>query len=95
MSFLKFFRKKKEDEASRIERLAKTGRITDGSIVDVKIDSENRVTHVFYSYLIAGVEYESSQELSAAQQSQDSGYLPGTTVTVRFDPRQPGNSIVV
>lgn len=95
MSFLKLFRRKKEDDASRIARLAKTGRIADGSIVDVKIDDQNRVTHVFYSYLIAGVEYESSQELTPAQQSQDSAYLPGTSITIRYDPRQPGNSIVV
>jgi len=33
MSFLDRFRKKIEDEASRIERLSKTGRMADGRIV--------------------------------------------------------------
>ena len=95
MSFLKFFRPKREDEASRYTRLAKTGRITDGSVVDVKSDESNRITHVFYSYIIAGVEYECSQELTAEQQAHEGGYSPGTSVTIRYDPRQPGNSIVV
>jgi hypothetical protein len=94
MSFLKFFRKK-QDEASRIARLVQTGRIADGEIIDVKLDAQNRVTLVFYSYLIAGVQYESSQELTEAQRTRAELYAPGTIITIRYDPRQPGNSIVV
>lgn len=95
MSFLRFFRRKREDEASRYTRLAKTGRITDGSVVDVKSDDSNRITHVFYSYIIAGVEYECSQELTAEQKAREDGYSAGTNITIRYDPRQPANSIVV
>jgi hypothetical protein len=39
--------------------------------------------------------YESSQKLSAAQQERESEYAPGKQIIVRYDPRQPANSIVV
>ncbi len=55
MSFLDRFRRKKEDEAARFARLSKTGRITEGSVLDIKSDDQDRITHVFYTYNIAGV----------------------------------------
>ena len=96
MSFFDRFRKKKEDEASRIERLLKTGRIVEGTILDNTMDSEGRIIHVFYTYNIAGVEYESSQPLGVQQQQELSkDYSPGAKVVIRYDPRQPANSAVV
>jgi hypothetical protein len=95
MSFLDRFRKKKEDETSRISRLLRTGRIVEGEILDVTADGSGRITHVFYTYNIAGVEYESSQALNQSQQAATGEYAPGTRVVIRYDPRQPGNSVVV
>ena len=95
MSFLDRFRKKPEDEASRIARLSKTGRMTDGNIIDADSDADGRITQVTYNYMLAGVQYESSQALSDAQKQHDSDYVPGKQVVVRYDPRQPANSIVV
>jgi hypothetical protein len=95
MSFLDRFRKKKEDEASRIARLLKTGRIVEGHILDITADPDGRITHVFYAYNIAGVEYESSQALDQKQQETSAKYAPGSRVVIRYDPRQPGNSAVV
>jgi hypothetical protein len=95
MSFLDRFRKKTEDEASRIERLSKTGRMTDGWILDAESDDDGRITQVIYSYTLAGVQYESSQALSDRQQQQSSDYAPGKQIVVRYDPRSPANSIVV
>lgn len=95
MSFLDRFRRKREDEASRIARLAKTGRITDGAIIDAISDVEGKILQVTYSYMLAGVQYESSQELSETQQKRPVDYAPGKQITVRYDPRQPANSIVV
>ncbi len=95
MSFFDRFRKKKEDEASRIARLLRTGRIGEGTILDNTLDDEGRVTHVFYTYNIAGVEYESSQPLDPQQQQLGKNYSPGAKVVIRYDPRQPGNSAVV
>jgi uncharacterized protein DUF3592 len=95
MSFLDRFRKKPEDEASRIERLSKTGRMTDGRIIDAVSDNEGRISQVTYSYMLAGVLFESSQALSNSQQQRSNDYAPGKQVVIRYDPRRPANSIVV
>jgi uncharacterized protein DUF3592 len=95
MSFLDRFRKKIEDEASRIERLSKTGRMADGRIIDAISENDGRITQVIYTYVLAGVQYESSQALSVQQQAHFVDYAPGKQIVVRYDPRQPANSIVV
>jgi hypothetical protein len=95
MSFLDRFRKKTEDEASRIARLSKTGRMTDGQIIDAVSDNDGRITQVTYTYMLAGVQYESSQALSDSQQQRAHDYVPGKQIIVRYDPRRPANSIIV
>lgn len=95
MSFLDRFRKKPEDESSRIARLSKTGRMADGKIIDAVSDNDGRITEVIYTYMLAGVQYESSQTLSELQQQRSHDYAPGKQIVVRYDPRQPANSIVV
>jgi hypothetical protein len=95
MSFLDRFRKKVEDEASRITRLSKTGRMTDGNIIDAVSDINGRITEVTYTYMLAGVLYESSPALNSLQQERSNDYAPGKQIIVRYDPRQPANSIVV
>jgi predicted RNA-binding protein with EMAP domain len=95
MSFLDRFRKKVEDEASRIKRLSTTGRMTDGRIIDAVSDMEGRISQVTYTYMLAGVLYESSQALDIKQQQRSVDYAPGKQIVVRYDPRQPANSIVV
>ena len=95
MSFLDRFRKKVEDENSRVARLSKTGRMTDGNIIDAISDNDGRIIQVTYTYMLAGVLYESSQALSAIQQQRWNDYAPGKQIVVRYDPRQPANSIVV
>ena len=95
MSFLDRFRKKTEDEASRIARLSRTGRMVDGHIIDAVSDDDGRITEVTYTYMLAGVLYESSQALSDLQKERSTNYAPGKEIVVRYDPRQPANSIVV
>lgn len=95
MSFLDRFRRKTEDEASRIARLSKTGRMTDGQIIDSVSNRDGKIVQVTYTYMLAGVLYESSQALSDLQQQRGGDYAPGKEITVRYDPRQPANSIVV
>jgi hypothetical protein len=90
-----FRRRKKDDEAGRRSVLLRAGRITEGSIFDVITDEGGAITHVFYNYEINGVEYESSQLLDPEQRTRSADYFPGARVTVRFNPRQPGNSVVV
>jgi hypothetical protein len=95
MSFLDRFRKKKEDEASRIARLLKTGRMTDGRIIDALSTDDGNITQVTYTYELAGVQFESTQALSPAQQQRSNDYAPGRNIIVRYDPKAPANSIVV
>jgi hypothetical protein len=95
MSFLDRFRKKTEDEASRIERLSKSGRMADGRIIDAVSDNYGRIIQVTYTYVLAGIQYESSQALSELQQARSNDYAPGKQIVVRYDPRRPVNSIVV
>ena len=95
MSFLDRFRRKTEDEASRIARLSKTGRMTDGNIIDAVSGDDGKIIQVTYTYMLSGVLYESSQALSYEQQQRDADYAPGKQIIVRYDPRQPANSIVV
>jgi len=96
MGILDIFRRKQtDDEASRRAALLRNGRIAEGSIFDVITDESGSITQVFYNYEINGVEYESSQLLDAGQRRRSADYFPGARVTVRFNPRQPGNSVVV
>ena len=97
MPFLDRFRRRKEDpEAARRARLLRTGRIAEGTIIDISGEAESgHFTQIFYSYNISGVEYESSQLLDGEQQQRPTDYAPGARITVRYDPHQPGNSIVV
>jgi len=94
MSFLHRFRKKKEDEASRFARLSKTGRMIDGRIIDAVSLDDGTITQVTYSYVLAGVQFESSQTLSTNQQQRPNDYAPGRHIIVRYDPKAPANSIV-
>jgi hypothetical protein len=97
MPFLDRFRRKADDpESDRRTRLLRQGRIAEGTIVDISGESESGTfTQIFYSYEIGGVEYESSQVLDPSQQQRQTDYAPGARITIRYDPHQPGNSIVV
>lgn len=97
MSFLNRFRRQREDpEVKRRMRLLRSGRITEGSVLDVRDDPATGViTQIFYNYTVNGVEYESSQSLDQAQQQRLIDYAPGASVTIRYDPHQPANSVVV
>ena len=97
MSFLARFRRQKEDpEKKRRAHLLRTGRIAEGSILDVQIDTvSGAITQIFYHYTVNGVEYESSQSLDPAQQQRPEDYTPDSRITIRYDPHQPFNSVVV
>ena len=69
--------------------------MTDGNIIDAVSDNEGRITEVTYTYMLAGVQYESSHPLSVQQQARSNDYAPGKQIVVRYDPRRSANSIVV
>ncbi len=96
MNILNYFRRKKvDDQSTQRARLLVGGRITEGRIIDITTDANGTLTNIFYTYQAGGVDYESSQMLDSEQQQRLTNFVLGTTVTVRFDPRQPGSSVVV
>jgi hypothetical protein len=72
--------------------LAKFGRITEGHILDFHQDTTG--TTIFYRYNIANVYYETSQKLNFDQLNRSYEYGPGASITVRYDPKNPGSSVV-
>lgn len=96
MSIFNLFRRNKADgEAERRAQLLRAGRITEGTVFDVITDDAGHITHVYFSYQINGVDYESSQTLDDSQRQRPADYAPGARITIRYNPRQPGNSVVV
>jgi hypothetical protein len=96
MPLSNWFRRKKADpEVERRTRLLQNGRITEGTIIDTGNDDSGAIRQVYFHYEVSGVEYESSQLLSAEQQERANSYSPGARVTIRYDPHRPANSVVV
>ncbi|PYV95808.1 MAG: hypothetical protein DMG89_19975 [Acidobacteria bacterium] len=94
-----------ELERERREWLDRVGRITDGTVIDVqemtvngskKSSAPRAATLLIYHYDVAGVSYEASQDVTYLRQwiNLHSCRL-GLPTSVRFDPQNPGNSIVV
>jgi hypothetical protein len=77
-----------ERERRRCAWLVAIGKMGDATLVEVQ---ENVV---FYSYAVRGVEYTASQDLSLlGRKPVDISAL--RSVTVRYDARNPANSIVI
>jgi hypothetical protein len=82
------------DEVERRRRgiLHREGKMGDGEIVDVETASAS----IMYSYSVAGVTYTASQDLSALKSRLPSDVMTMVgPVSVKFDPRNPANSIVL
>ena len=77
-------------EAQRRQWLAQYGKLGGGQVLEVQ---ENQIS---YEYDVRGINYTASQELTALSE-----YLPEDrwsvigAVGVRYDPRNPANSIVL
>jgi len=101
-AYLLFGRKKKsaaEIERERRDWLNQIGRITDGTVIDVQEVTPNGhgpATMLIFQYDVGGVSYEASQDVTYLRQwvNLHSCRL-GVPTSVRYDPQNPGNSIVV
>jgi hypothetical protein len=101
-AYLVFGRKKKnpaEIERERRDWLNQIGRITDGTVIDVQELVPNghpAATMLIFQYDVGGVSYEASQDVTYLRQwvNLHSCRL-GLPTSVRYDPQNPGNSIVV
>ena len=86
-----------ELERERRELLAAMGRIVDGSITETQCwgDVPGPIPNMLiYRYRASGVTYECAQDVSPLQEHVRNVRID-LPVQVRFDPRNPGNSIVV
>lgn len=100
--YLMFGRKKKssaEIERQRREWLNQIGRITDGTVIDVQELAPNGhgpATMLIFQYDVGGVSYEASQDVTLLRQHINlHSCRLGLPTSVRYDPQNPGNSIVV
>jgi hypothetical protein len=86
-------------ETVRRQRINAQGRITDGTVLDVQefdSDTDHSVQMVIYTYDVAGVQYECSQDVTHLRQFLDlHSCRIGVATSVKYDPHSPGNSIVV
>jgi len=88
-----------ELERKRREWLDQVGRITDGTVIDVQelpVEEHRSSTMLIYQYDVAGVSYEASQDVTYLRQwvNLHSCRL-GLPTSVKYDPQNPGNSLVV
>jgi len=96
--------RRKPKTADDIERERRTwlngvGRITDGMVIDVQEISPNgspAATMLIFQYDVAGVSYEASQDVTYLRQwiNLHSCRL-GLPTSVKYDPHNPGNSMVI
>src|SRR5579859_7742899 len=88
-----------ERERTRREQLTTHGRITDGTVIDVSELAHNgsgALQLLIYQYDVAGVSYEAAQDVTHLRQYVDLHTCRiGLPASVRYDPQNPGNSIVI
>jgi hypothetical protein len=80
------------EEIERLRRLMinRLGKLGDGQILDVEGDL------IVYSYSVAGVVYTASQDTTNLEQKLPADRMSMVgPVSVKFDPRNPANSIVL
>jgi len=80
--------RKKAVGPDRRSVLLASGRITDGVIIDTKIDADGRELVVFV-YTLNGVDFESADELTPAQKQDGGSYVPGAKVGYPLRPKEP------
>jgi hypothetical protein len=86
-------------ERERRQRISVIGRITDGTVMDVhEVTDDGRPESqlLIYHYDVAGVSYEASQDVTYLRQFVDlHSCRLGLPASVKYDPQNPGNSIVI
>jgi hypothetical protein len=88
-----------EIEQGRRRFLVQSGRLVDGMLLDVyqvEADGGRTLTMLLFSYRIAGVDYECSQDITAMRDVVNASEVrAGFPCSVRYQPGNPYNSIVV
>jgi len=88
-----------EIERARRKFLVQSGRLVDGMLLDVyEVEgvAGRALTFLLFNYRIAGVNYECSQEITAMRGIVEASEVrAGFPCTVRYQPGNPHNSIVI
>ncbi len=88
-----------ELEVARRLFLTQSGRLVDGNLLDIcEIPAEDgrTLTMLLYGYVIGGVDYECSQDITNMAGIVDASLVrAGFPCSVRYQPGNPQNSIVV
>lgn len=87
-------------ERERRTKLAQGGRIIDGTVIDVceleEAPDSRQMVLLIYTYDVAGVTYEASQDVTRLRQFIDLySCRLGLHASVKYDPHNPGDSIVI
>jgi hypothetical protein len=87
-------------EYQRRTELTRGGRIIDGTVIDVheveETDTQPQMILLIYAYDVAGVTYEASQDVTHLRQFIDLySCRLGLPASVKYDPHNPGDSIVI
>jgi hypothetical protein len=78
-----------ERERQRRERLVSQGKMGDATLTEVHDDL------IVYAYVVRGVEYIASQDVSGLRDRVPADLASLASVLVRYDARNPANSIVL
>lgn len=88
-----------EREAERRRWLSACGRIIDGRVLEVReLDRPDAapLNLLIYNYDVGGVGYECSQDVTSLKGAVDlEDCRMGLVASIKYDPRDPGNSILV
>ena len=86
-------------EQERRMHISEIGRITDGTVIDVsemQSGGSDELQLLIYHYDVAGVSYEASQDVSNLRHMVDlHSCRSGLMTSIKYDPSNPGNSIVI
>jgi hypothetical protein len=87
-------------ERERRTQLTQGGRIIDGTVIDVQeldeTPNSRQMILLIYTYDVAGVTYEASQEVTYLRQFIDLySCRLGLHASVKYDPHNAGDSIVI
>ena len=80
--------------------LTRGGRIIDGTVIDVReleeTETQRQTILLVYTYDVAGVSYEAAQDVTHLRQFIDLySCRLGLPASVKYDPHNPGDSIVI
>lgn len=103
LAVVRWWRGRERPDAAELERRRRAhinhvGRIAEGRIVELmdQLTPDKAEQLLAYTYSVRGVEYQAAQDVSSLHDRIDFQQVAaGHTTQVKYDPRNPTNSIVL